>query len=120
MANKRLRKIAQQGVASLPGFIGNVLARLAEVESVSLDTLLDELGNQDDPTRLLLCRIPRADSFASDVKTIATYAGVDPIRLVNLIRRAEVITAFSSTGERQDGLLLAARENEEEDEQHET
>ena len=97
------------------------LARHIQAEGLTWPELAASLGTTSDGlNHIALCRPPRPDSFAADVEAIAGDY-VAPDRLLNLLRRLQIMEAFAShaaeasaydaraTG----GMLLAARDRKE-------
>src|SRR5207249_491203 len=63
---------------------------------------------------LSLCRKPRLDHFADDIKRIAERFKIDAPKLAQMIRRTDAISALRRTinTSEQDPLILAARDRE--------
>ena len=97
------------------------LRRYAAQEGLSWEELARSLdGAAEGLDQVALCRPPRPEQFAADVAAIAAHY-VDARRLLELLRRIEVLEAFAtlpvSAAADLDtdvpGLLLAARAREE-------
>jgi hypothetical protein len=101
------------------GLVAHALSRLSDLEGRPIQAMFDELGLSGDPTILLMCRVPRTDEFWADAQQIASLAGIAPDALVRLLRRSEVLDAFSSppVSQAQDRTLLAARDYDQEPEE---
>ncbi|MBE3116810.1 hypothetical protein IMZ68_06350, partial [Candidatus Bathyarchaeota archaeon] len=56
--------------------------------------------------RLALCKCPNSNSetFASQVREIATYTNIDPVILANVIRQVNSLDALSKLPQRGEGL----------------
>jgi len=96
--------------------LGWRLSHLAELEGASSRELATEL-NCDPVTVqwLFLCRSPSRERFAQDVERIALRFSLDATRLAGLVRRADAITALAASDQgASEGILLAARDREEE------
>lgn len=81
---------------------------------VDLGRIAERLGTDlNTAVHIALCRRPWASSpgFASDTAKIATYAGVQPDALMELLREAETLRAFRVGSSARDGLLAAARDH---------
>jgi orotate phosphoribosyltransferase-like protein len=91
------------------------LSHLAELEGTSNRELATEL-NCDPATVqwLFLCRSPSSERFAQDVERIASHFSLDAKRLAGLVRRADAVMALAASGHNaSEGILLAARDREE-------
>jgi hypothetical protein len=67
---------------------------------------------------LALCRRPRPDHWLADASVLAGEFGIDPDRLISLLRAAEAAEGLRYAHPEQAGLsgrLLAARDRDEED-----
>src|SRR5438093_3989449 len=116
---RSLLERAAARAATDPFFLGSALAVYRSGEGLDGAALARRLGcSADTLPRLALCRRPVSSdpAFAADVRRIATWAGVDPDELANVLRYAESIEALwerrrsSASGQ---GTLLAARDRDE-------
>jgi len=113
-------------------FMSYALASFQHQEELDIEQLADSL--RIPPVlllRLALCRRPNSESeqFAQQVREVADYTLTDEGQLANLLRQVEAIeklrelerTTLNSAGESLTGLLAAARDHAEgEDEQSES
>lgn len=96
-------------------FVGWAIARYAESENLDLPSIQKALKiSEADFYWLHLCKRPRADRFAEDVRTIADYTGVDAGVLAAIARRADVLETLAAgqagaSPDAANGTLLAAR-----------
>lgn len=101
--------------------LGHAFARYRELEGRSPEELAAELGCTREVLHWLsLCRRPAGESFSEQAFTIAQRFAVEPLRLVTVLRRVEVVDALTALGEGEeaadeDALLLAARDRFHED-----
>lgn len=103
-----------------PYFLGFVLERYALAEGLDDAALADALGCTSAVlTDLRLCRAPRLDpaGLREDVDRIAAALGIDPVRLANVVKRSAVLARLQarSSADEGAGLLMAARDRDEED-----
>jgi len=107
----RLLPRAAARARTRPEFLGWVLARYEELESLQEDRLRKQLGvSAEDWPRLQLCLRPRADRFLQDVTQIASAFGIDRAALAALVRRVEAVQAMQTQEQPGSaGSLLAAR-----------
>ena len=107
----RLRNVA--------GFIAFELDRYQQLTTVEP---ADDFGFPTTSlTPLALCRLPRSDAYAEDVKAISTRVGVPATAVANFLRAVDAIAALSSrrnmTFEERPskiGTLVAARDHSDE------
>jgi hypothetical protein len=94
--------------------LGRKLSRLAELENTSNYELAAELHCEAATVQwLFLCRSPTGERFAEDVQQIASRFSLDVNRLAGLIRRADAVTTLAVSGhDSSEGILLAARDRE--------
>ena len=92
-------------------FLGWVLARYGDLESLEEDRLREQLGvSAEDWPRLQLCLRPRAEAFLQDVTQIASAFDIDRGTLAALIRRVDAVEAVQTQEQPgRPGSLLAAR-----------
>lgn len=115
MTNPRWLEAAARRSGHEAWTLGHVFARYRDLEERSPEALAAELGCSLEVLHWLsLCRRPDAERFSEDVLAIARRFEVDAHRLVEVIRRVEVMDAFASPSE--DSLLLAARDRLPEEE----
>lgn len=72
-------------------FMGYLLARHMQLHDVAFEEdHAAQLGiSKEQWTNLALCRRPRPDRWAEDIKTVADYVGIDAALLERTIRDAE-------------------------------
>jgi hypothetical protein len=79
-----------------PEFLAAVFADYKQRRDIDDDRLAANLGTDLlSLQRIAICRKPRPDLFRDDVETIAGEFGIDPAKLADLIRHAEVLAAFA-------------------------
>ncbi len=99
---------------SNPDFVGYVLARYQEQESISDENLPAILGTLPELVfRLALCRKPDANAanFATSVREIADYTLVDESLLADIIRQVSSLEALSKSAQHE--FLAAARDRDD-------
>jgi len=102
--------------------LGHAFARYRELEDRSPEELAAELGCTREVLHWLsLCRRPEGEAFTEQAFTIAQRFAVEPLRLVTVLRRVEVVDALAALAEGEeaadeDALLLAARDRSHDDE----
>ena len=119
LTDATLLRAAANRAGRRPGFLGYDLVGYQEVTGEDPAAWLDVDAEQLD--RLALCRTPRRGvHFAHDILAISTHVGVDPLPLVGLIRRVEVLAELQRTTQRLDeepepgrapAVLAAARDD---------
>jgi hypothetical protein len=96
--------------------------RYRELEGCSEEKLAEELGcTREVIYWMSLCRRPEGEAFTEHVFTIAKRFSVEPLRLMAVLRRVEVMDALAPRPESgaaadEDSLLLAARDHSNDDE----
>ncbi|MDC0708627.1 hypothetical protein POL68_09120 [Stigmatella sp. ncwal1] len=116
MTNPDWLKTAAQRGGQEPWTLGHVFERYQRIEGLSPEGLAAELACSMEVLQWLsLCRGPRAERFAGDVREVSQRFGVAPHRLAAVVRRVEVMAALvpGPGGEESGGegpLLLAARD----------
>jgi hypothetical protein len=114
--SERLDALARR-VQADPAFLAAALADYARSERLNERALAATLGcSPETLTPLRLCRRPRADpgAFRADVERIAARFGIRPAVLAQVLRRADVLAGMREPELSDRGLLLAARDREEE------
>ncbi len=127
---RRLREKTARYIAQEPDtdLLAPSLQLWQEKSGLALDVLAQSLGlDAEGWNRLALCRKPREDYFAADSDTIADYLGCDAGKLLSFLRRLQVMSGFAAMEEVTattapssdatplvNGLLLAARDREDE------
>lgn len=102
--------------------LGHVFERYRKIEGHSPDELAAELGCSLEVLHWLsLCRRPDSDRFTEHVFEIANRFALEPVRLVAVLRRVEVMDALAERPEGEtvatdDSLQLAARDRSRDDE----
>ena len=106
MTGETTPKLSQ--LASIdPFYLGWYLASYAEMMSVDIVDVADELGCLPEMINVMsLCRAPRAEPphFREDIEAVANRFQVRADRLANLVRQVQVAS--------DQGILLAARDRE--------
>jgi hypothetical protein len=100
-----------------PFFLAAYLAAFACSERLDDAGLAGALGcRPGDLPMLRLCRAPRSshDEFWDDVTTIAAPYGIEPERLAEAVKRGRVVLTLAEADRPGGGLLMAARDREEE------
>lgn len=99
-----------------PTFLASVLAEYAVSEKLNDVGLAAALGcSRENLTLVRLCRVPRSDpaGLRADTAELAAAYGVDPLRLISVLRRTNSMRAIrAATGL---GSLLAARQRSEDE-----
>ena len=114
-----LRRAAERA-ASRPYFVSHDLDIYRSFSRFTVDEVAAELGCPPEQLpRLALCCRPETEGadFRQEVERIATYAGADPLRLVQLLRTVEAwqsLRGCERSASGATGLLLAARDRERE------
>jgi len=97
-------------LATMPGFMAYLLSAAFQGD-VSVDRIARELDcSQDVALRLALMTEPGAerDAFRQGIAVIAKDTGIDPGRLMHVIRQGRALGAFDHPGQ---DILLAARDH---------
>ena len=123
--DRRFReRLARRAIETRADLLAVPLHAYARAEGMDWRGLADHLGCSEDAlNRIALCRPPRPEHFVGDVEAIAENL-VDFDRLLNLLRRFQVLNAFAAHAAETNagdnapasGMLLAARDREEEEE----
>jgi len=120
-SERRLRRtLIERAAAAGSTLLAAELSAYAKAEGINWEQLEREIGCDTDAlNRIACCRSPRSQEFAADVGNIALYAGVDPERLLVLLRKLDVIREFVDGDRGEPGvrcvypdMLLAARDRE--------
>ena len=116
MSDGDLLRRAAERASQDPFYLASSLLAYAGAEGLDDAGLAADLGC--DPASLpalLLCRRPMGDApmFRADVQAIAERFGLDPLRLVRLLRHADALVAAANTPPGQTGHLLAAARDRE-------
>ena len=119
LTDATLLRAAANRAARRPGFLGYDLAGYREVIGEDPAAWLGVDAERLD--RLALCRTPRRGvHFAHDILAISTHVDVDPLPLIGLIRRVEVLAELQRATQRLDeepapdraaAMLTAARDD---------
>ena len=107
----RLLQAAAARAATRPEFLGWVLAKYAELETMTDDALRHQWQlSTTDWTRLQLRLRPRAGTFLPDVTRIAAEFQLDRGALAAVLRRVDAVTVLRANEQPgAAGSLLAAR-----------
>ncbi|MGD0767244.1 MAG: hypothetical protein ABSB42_03375 [Tepidisphaeraceae bacterium] len=117
MENNR-KQTLNEGVARAkhrPGFMANALNAFASNEQLSDEDVAKWLGcTTDGFSRLALCLRPQSGQreFRSHIEKLAVHCGGDALRIVQLLRKVEAITAIKESHAVQrvrGGMRMAAR-----------
>jgi hypothetical protein len=113
--SQRIESFARR-VADDPFFLAPALAAYARSEGLSDEALAARLGcpvNQ--LSRLRLCRRPREEpeQFREDIARVAEAFSIDADVLAAAVRRADALAAFRDAASGDAGLLMAARDRDE-------
>ncbi|HVA92675.1 MAG TPA: hypothetical protein VNL71_22875 [Chloroflexota bacterium] len=104
-----------------PFFLGAALADYAASEHLDDLGLASALGCQEALlTPLRLCRRPRPEPslFRADIEAIVARFAVNGDRLAEAVRRSDALARLRGTAARAEGLLMAARDREPNDGNH--
>ena len=107
----RLLELANKKAANDDEFIGFILKKYAEIESLSEEDVRAKLNcSLEDYYRLSLCKTPEVNStgFVEQLNRIATHSNVSMMELNTLIKRVVSILKFSNAGS--NSFLMAARD----------
>jgi hypothetical protein len=121
MSDGDLLRRAAERASQDPFYLASSLLAYAGAEGLDDAGLADRLGC--DPATLpalLLCRKPTGEPhmFRADVEAIAKRFGLNPVRLVQLLRHANALAASGDPPAGQAGhLLAAARDRDRGDQQ---
>ncbi|ADO73058.1 hypothetical protein [Stigmatella aurantiaca] len=116
MTNPDWLKTAARRGGQEPWTLGHVFEQYQRIEGQSPEGLAAELGCSLGVLQWLsLCRGPRAERFAGDVREVSQRFAVAPHRLAAVVRRVEVMAALARGPEEEESvrkgpLLLAARD----------
>jgi hypothetical protein len=121
MSDGGLLRRAAERASQHPFYLASSLLTYARAERLDDAALADRLGcDLASLPALLLCRRPTGEApvFRADVEAIAERFGLDPARLVRLLRHADALVpaAGRPTSEPR-RLLAAARDREDGDQQ---
>ncbi len=114
--NPHLEHLAQR-VAADPSFLAAALAEYAHSEKIDDVALAQRLGCPAEVLgHLRLCGMPRSEPprFRQDIAQIASRFAVRADVLAEVVRRGQVLRQMRG-GVPEQGLLLAARDDEEKD-----
>jgi hypothetical protein len=132
--NEQLQGLARR-LQDDPDFMAYVLVSYQEQERLSDDALAEYLSTtQAMLSRLALCRRPASNSpqFADEIRQIADYTNIDATHLANMVRQVSSLEKLAErpVGSRsqaevasrkmqlQPGLLSAARDQDESEDDH--
>jgi hypothetical protein len=116
MTNPEWLKTAARRSAHEDWMLGHVFEKYRTLEDRSPEELSAELGCSLEVLQWLsLCRRPEGEKFTEHVLAIAKRFALEPLRLVSVLRRVEVVDALSARpdGEEvadEEALQLAARD----------
>jgi hypothetical protein len=98
--------------------LGAVFGRYCNVEHQTPESLASHFGCSLETLRwIAVCRRPRGDQFADDVRAVAERFNVSATKLAAIVRRVEAVDALRrpGAGDRDDEqMLLAARDRGDE------
>jgi hypothetical protein len=115
-------RLVRRAIETDAGLLASWFHRYAEAEGRDWKSLATELGCElETLDQVALCVPPRPERFAADAQEIAEAFGVNPSRLLALLRRLEVLDALSAppaeiaaSAPAGEPYLLAARDREPE------
>jgi hypothetical protein len=115
--DEMLSKAARRAAASSVVLLASAFAEWSRAFGTDPKEALGLDGRRFE--ELALCRRPRADCWVADATLLATEFGMEPSKLISLLRAAEAAESFrygdpAEAG--QTGRLLAARDRDEENE----
>lgn len=116
MIDGGLLQRAAERASRQPFYLASSLLAYARAERLDDAGLADRLGcDLASLPALLLCRRPTGEApvFRADVEAIAERFGLNPARLVRLLRHADTLVAVAETPASQTGGLLAAARDRE-------
>lgn len=96
--------------------LGAVFSRYCEVERRTREVLAVDLDCSEETLQWMsVCRRPRADHFADDVKAVAERFNVSATKLASIVRRVDAVEALRRPAADPDEnqMLLAARDRGE-------
>jgi len=112
MTDRILRKLIER-LSDSPIFLAFALSHYRARQNQSWDDLATELGlTPDQIGRLALCRPPRKDAFASDVRKIAEAIPMSAPMLANFLRQIDALQAYDAGSHSQ----MAARDRDDQSE----
>jgi hypothetical protein len=97
-------------LGDVPGFLAYEFRNWREITGRDVESELTVPVESVD--RLAVCRRPRPGSYPTDLRALAGYGRVDPVRLANLLRAAESLTVLQAMprGFGASRALMAARD----------
>lgn len=125
---EQMQNLAER-LSANPDYMASVLTAYKKLEHISDARLLEILDTTPDKLcRLALCKRPNSQEarFSDDVRQLALYTSIDPLRLAVLIRQVESLVTFAAMPKRIEplasnqgvsksaGVLTAARDRSEE------
>jgi hypothetical protein len=116
MNDADLLRRAAEHASQHPFYLASSLLAYARAERLDDAGLADRLGcDLASLPALLLCRRPTGEApvFRADVEAIADRFGLNPTRLVQLLRHADSLVALADAPASQTGGLLAAARDRE-------
>ena len=112
MTDRILRKLIER-LSDSPTFLALALNQYRVRQNQTWDDLAAELGlTPDQIGRLALCRPPRRETFAGDVRKIAEAIPMSAPLLANFLRQIGALQIYDAGGESQ----MAARDHNDEPE----
>jgi hypothetical protein len=109
-----LERLAER-VVNDPLFLAFALSLFAKSEQLDDKALAIKLGcTRENLAMIRLCRFPELDpmAFSRDIDLIAARFGADPSALGQAVRRGQVLAKFRAADVPERGTLLAAREDD--------
>lgn len=109
-----IKKAAAKAIAQ-PYFLANALSVFQKIHRIGNDGLASFLEcSEDDLPRVALCRKPDPSGirFRQETEQIAGYAGINSLKLAQLLRQVDSYNALLARPAQQSelGLLMAARD----------
>jgi hypothetical protein len=100
-----------------PAWLGHWLARHLHTEGIGPEELAARLGLTRDRLALLcLCRTPRADHFAEDLRVVCARAGAAEDAVARVLRQEQALANWAGGAAGRQGWLMAASERPARDE----
>lgn len=79
-----------------PQFMSYVLYKFMKTERMKENDLISRLGTEEENfTRLAMCKHPRDEQFSNDIRIISEYCEIKTHLIANIIRQVEAIDLFT-------------------------
>lgn len=81
-----------------PQFMSYVLYKFMKTERMKENDLISRLGTEEENfTRLAMCKRPRNEHFSNDIRIISEYCEIKTHQIANIIRQVEAIDFFTES-----------------------